>query len=72
MSENYNEMNSQINKQRNQIDLRQNMLEQNIEDVMHRSESVQEMSLKHARVSNETMNKEINRLEKIVSTLEEY
>ena len=48
------------------------MMEQNIEEVMQRSETVQEMGLKHARVTNETMNKEINRLEKIVATLEDY
>jgi len=45
-------------------------VEQSIEEVMQRSEQVQENSLKHARVTNETMNKEVNRLEKIVSTLE--
>jgi len=52
--------------------LRINLIEQNIEEVMQRSETVQEMGLKHARVTNETMNKEINRLEKIVATLEDY
>lgn len=30
------------------------------------------MSLKHARVTNETLNREVNRLEKIVSTLETH
>ena len=72
LSENYTEVTSSMNQQKSQFDLRINLVEQNIEEVMQRSETVQEMGLKHARVTNETMNKEINRLEKIVATLEDY
>ena len=43
-----------------------------MDDLVQRSETVEELGLKHARVTNETMNKEVNRLEKIVATLEDY
>ena len=48
------------------------LLEQTLSDIVQRSEQVQEMSLKHARLTSETVDREVGRLEKIVGTLEGY
>lgn len=48
------------------------LLETTIEDIVLRGEQVQEMSLKHARLTSETVEREISRLEKVVGTLETY
>ena len=71
-SENYTDMTTQINNTKNSCDVRINIIEQNMEEILQRSDTVEELGLKHARVTNETMNKEVNRLEKIVATLEDY
>ena len=35
-------------------------------------DTIQEHSIKHARLTNETLTKEVSRIEKIMSTLEQF
>ena len=39
-------------------------------DLVSKMDTVQEQSLKHARMTNDSVSKEIARVEKVISTLE--
>ena len=51
---------------------RQQLIEQAVKDQVEKMDTLQEQTLKHARMSNETVAKEVTRIEKVMSTLEQY
>ncbi len=48
------------------------MFESLAKDLSFKMDTLQEQTLKHARITNETLAKEFARTEKIISTLEQY
>jgi len=44
----------------------------NVGDVLKKVDTIQENALKHARMTNTTVSKEVNRMEKVISTLEVF
>lgn len=51
---------------------RQQFLEATLKDMVSSVDTIQEQSLKHARQTNETLTKEVTRVEKVMSTLEQF
>jgi hypothetical protein len=47
-------------------------IEVTVRDSLSKVDTIQESALKHARLTNETMNKEVSRFEKVVSTFEQF
>jgi len=48
------------------------IVESTIGEIQLRGENIQELSLKHAKMTTSTLTREVGRLEKILSTLENY
>ena len=57
---------------REAIESRQMTIEVTVRDALSKVDTIQESALKHARLTNDTMNKEVSRFEKIVSTFEQF
>ena len=47
-------------------------LEHTLSDLATKIDTLQEQALKHARLTNDTLGKEMNRAERILSTLEQF
>ena len=54
------------------IEQRQVGLEVTMRDSISKMDTVQESALKHARLTNDTMVREVNRFELVVSTFEQF
>ncbi len=54
------------------IDRRVSSFESLAKDLSFKMDTLQEQTLKHARITNDTLAKEFARTEKIISTLEQY
>ena len=51
---------------------RQQFLEATLKDQVTKMDTLQEQSIKHARLTNDTLTKEVTRIEKVMSTMEQY
>lgn len=65
-------MTSQVDATHETLTKRQSQLESALGDLSTKADTVQEQALKHARLTNETLGKEMARTEKIMSTLEQF
>lgn len=54
------------------IKTKQAILEGTLSDLVMKMDTLQESSIKHARMTNDTVAKEITRVEKVMSTLEQF
>lgn len=63
---------SRVNSISEAIKSKQSILEGTLSDLVMKMDTLQEQSLKHARMINETLSKEVTRIEKIMSTLEGF
>ena len=52
------------------ITKKQQFIELTLTDLVGKMDTLQEQSIKHARMTNETLAKEVTRIEKVMSTLE--
>lgn len=55
-----------------QVSKRQQFIERNLADQTSKMDILQTQSLKHARMTNETLAKEVGRIEKVMSTFEQF
>ena len=61
-----------MSEMREAVEARQMTIEVTVRDSLSKVDTIQESALKHARLTNETMNKEVSRFEKVVSTFEQF
>jgi hypothetical protein len=54
------------------IKSKQAILEGTLSDLVMKMDTLQEQSIKHARLTNDTVAREITRVEKVMSTLEQF
>jgi hypothetical protein len=63
---------SKVNSISEGIRSKQSILESTLSDLVMKMDTLQEQSLKHARMTNESLSKEVTRIEKVMSTLESF
>ena len=63
---------SKVNSISEGIRSKQSILESTFSDLVMKMDTLQEQSLKHARMTNESLSKEVTRIEKVMSTLESF
>lgn len=63
---------SKVNSISEGIRSKQSILESTLSDLVTKMDTLQEQSLKHARMTNESLSKEVTRIEKVMSTLESF
>lgn len=54
------------------IKLKQSVLEGTLADLVVKMDTLQDQAIKHARMTNETLAKEVTRIEKVMGTLESF
>lgn len=70
--ENITEMSRKIEVIRDSVAQRQGLIEQSIMDIRQRADQWEEDTFRHSKNINETLHKELQRMEKIASAVEKY
>ena len=63
---------NKVSQLADKITKKQQFLELTLTDLVSKMDTLQEQSIKHARMTNETLAKEVTRIEKVMSTLEQF